>query len=66
MLSLERSFTNISKELRSQYIITYRPANQNYDGQERKIEVRFSNNSNDKKYRIRTKEKYRAIKDTLR
>jgi VWFA-related protein len=31
-LALERSFTKISQELRSQYIITYRPANQNYDG----------------------------------
>lgn len=66
MLALERSFTDISKELRSQYIITYRPANQNYDGKERDIEVRFTDSSKDKKYRIRTKDKYRAIKDTLR
>ncbi len=66
MLALERSFTDISKELRSQYVITYRPVNQNYDGQQREIEVRFTDSSKDKKYRIRTKDKYRAIKDTLR
>lgn len=66
MLALERSFTEISKELRSQYIITYRPVNQNYDGKEREIEVRFNDASLDKKYRIRTKEKYRAVKDSLR
>lgn len=66
MLALERSFTKISKELSSQYILTYRPANQNYDGKERAIEVRFTDGSKDKKYRIRTKTKYRAIKDTLR
>jgi VWFA-related protein len=66
MLALERSFTKISKELRSQYILTYRPANQNYDGKEREIEVRFTDSSKDKEYRIRTKTKYRAIRDSLR
>jgi VWFA-related protein len=66
MLALERSFTKISKELRSQYILTYRPADQNYDGKEREIEVRFTDRSKDKEYRIRTKTKYRAIKDSLR
>src|SRR5690606_13701664 len=30
MLSLERRFTRISQEIRSQYVITYRPANQEY------------------------------------
>lgn len=65
MLSLERSFTRISKELHSQYILTYRPADQKYDGRKRKIEVQFADPNNDKKYRIRTKEEYRAIKDTL-
>jgi Ca-activated chloride channel family protein len=66
MIELERAFTRISKELRSQYIITYRPANQNYDGRERKIEVRFTDPENTKKYKIRTKESYRAIRDTLK
>ena len=66
MLALERAFTRISKELHSQYILTYRPENQNYDGRKRKIEVRFTNTGNTKKYKIRTKEEYRAIKDSLR
>lgn len=66
MLALEKAFTKISEELRSQYIITYRPANQNYDGRERKIEVRFTNTENSKKYKIRTKSSYRAIKDSLK
>lgn len=66
MLELEKAFKRISEELQSQYIITYRPANQNYDGRERKIEVRFANADNTKKYKIRTKTSYRAIKDSLK
>src|SRR5688572_27314232 len=66
MIELERAFTRISKELRSQYMITYRPANQNYDGRPRKIEVRFNDPEKTKKYKIRTKESYRAIRDSLK
>lgn len=66
MTELERSFTRISKELQGQYIVTYRPANQNYDGRARKIEVRFTNKDSEKKYAIRTKTSYRAIRDSLR
>lgn len=66
MLELERAFTEISKELRGQYIITYRPANQNYDGRERKIEVRFTDPSRGDKFKIRTKSSYRAINDRLK
>ncbi|PYS88736.1 MAG: hypothetical protein DMF62_08940 [Acidobacteria bacterium] len=66
MVDLEKAFTRISQELRSQYIITYRPANQNYDGRERKIEVRFTDPTNVKPYRIRTKSSYRAIRDNLK
>ena len=66
MIELERAFTRISQELRSQYLITYRPANQNYDGRERKIEVRFTNPENVKKYKIRTKTSYRAVRDSLK
>ncbi len=66
MLALERAFMRISEELRSQYIITYRPANQNYDGRERKIEVRFTDREKTKKFRIRTKSSYRAVRDDLR
>jgi VWFA-related protein len=66
MLALEKAFKKISEELRSQYIITYRPANQNYDGRERKIEVRFTDKQKADMYKIRTKTSYRAIKDSLR
>lgn len=65
MIELERAFGRISQELRSQYIITYRPANQNLDGRNRKIEVRFANGNNGK-YRIRTKTSYRAVRDELK
>lgn len=66
MIELERAFMKISQELRSQYIITYRPTNQNYDGKERKVEVRFADRSKDEDYKIRTKKSYRAIRDGLR
>jgi VWFA-related protein len=66
MIELERAFTRISQELRSQYLITYKPANQNYDGRERKIEVRFADRENAKRYKIRTKTSYRQIKDSLK
>jgi Ca-activated chloride channel family protein len=66
MIELERAFMKISQELRSQYIITYRPTNQNYDGRDRKVEVRFTDKSKDENYKIRAKKSYRAIKDGLR
>ncbi|MGB7069617.1 MAG: VWA domain-containing protein [Pyrinomonadaceae bacterium] len=66
MLELERAFKKISEELRSQYIITYRPANQNYDARERKIEVRFTDKQKADKLKIRTKTSYRAIQDSLK
>jgi len=66
MLELERAFKRISNELQSQYLITYRPANQNYDGRERKVEVRFTDKDKGGKYKIRTKSSYRQVKDSLR
>ena len=66
MLALEKAFLKISQELRSQYMITYRPANQNYDGRERKVEVRLADKEKADKYKIRTKKSYRAVKDNLR
>jgi len=61
MLSLERSFTKISKELRAQYLVTYNPANKNYDGTFRKIEVKLAQGRGDLK--VRTKRGYKAIND---
>ncbi len=66
VIDLERAFTKVAEELRSQYIITYRPANQNYDGKERKVEVRFTDKSKEKSYKIRTKTSYREVRDTLK
>jgi Ca-activated chloride channel family protein len=64
MLSLERSFTKISKELRAQYLVTYKPLNDRYDGSFRKIEVKLSGGRGDLK--IRTKRGYKAIADSVR
>jgi hypothetical protein len=52
--------------LRSQYIITYRPANQEYDGRVRKIDVRFTDKERAREFKIRTKSSYRAVKDSLK
>jgi Ca-activated chloride channel homolog len=63
MLSLERSFTRISKELRAQYLVTYNPTNKRYDGTFRKIDVKLSERSGDLK--VRTKRGYKAIADSV-
>lgn len=66
MLELERAFKRISDELRTQYLITYQPIDQNYDGRTRKIEVRLADPAKAKRYKIRTKSSYRAIRDNLK
>ena len=63
MLSLERSFTRISKELRAQYLVTYNPTNKSYDGTFRKIDVKLSDGHGDLK--VRTKRGYKAIADSV-
>jgi Ca-activated chloride channel family protein len=63
MLSLEKSFTRISKELRAQYLVTYNPTNKSYDGTFRKIDVKLSDGHGDLK--IRTKRGYKAIADDV-
>ena len=64
MLSLERSFTKINKELRAQYLVTYKPGNDRYDGSFRRIEVRLANGQGGLK--VRTKQGYKAIADAVR
>ena len=66
MLALERAFKKISDELRTQYLITYRPADQDYDGRVRKVEVRLTDKEKAAKYKIRTKTSYRAVRDSLK
>jgi Ca-activated chloride channel homolog len=63
MLSLERSFTKISKELRAQYLVTYNPTNKSYDGTFRKIDVKLSDGHDNLK--VRTKRGYKAIADSV-
>lgn len=58
VIELERSFTRIAIELRSQYILSYSPVNEKFDGKFRTIEVRLPNH---KDYRIRAKKGYSAI-----
>lgn len=64
MLSLERSFTKINKELRAQYLVTYKPGNDRYDGSFRRIEVKLANGQDGLK--VRTKQGYKAIADAVR
>jgi Ca-activated chloride channel family protein len=63
MLSLERSFLKISKELRAQYLVTYKPTNDSYDGSFRKIDVKLAERKGDLK--VRTKHGYKAIADSV-
>lgn len=63
MLALEKSLNTISKELRAQYLITYRPTNDKYDGSYRKVEVKLTNRDN---LRLRTKKGYKAVADAVR
>lgn len=65
-LALERAFKRISEELNSEYILTYRPANQSYDGSVRKIEVKLRDTEKAKKYKLRAKKQYRAVRDSIR
>jgi VWFA-related protein len=62
MLALERSFNKVSKELRTQYIITYKPTNERYDGQFRRIEVKLARGGGMK---VRTKRGYTALADDV-
>ena len=63
MITLERSFTRISKELRAQYLVTYDPTNKSYDGSFRKIEVKLAEKNGD--LRVRTKRGYKAMSDSV-
>ncbi|HKR13706.1 MAG TPA: VWA domain-containing protein [Pyrinomonadaceae bacterium] len=63
MLSLERSFNQISKELRAQYLVTYNPTNKSYDGTFRKIDVKLGDGHGSLK--VKTKKGYKAIADSV-
>jgi len=63
MLALEKAFTRVAKELRTQYLITYRPANDHYDGSYRRVEVKLTNGRDNLK--LRTKKGYKAVADSV-
>jgi Ca-activated chloride channel homolog len=63
MLSLERSLTAVAKELRAQYLITYRPTNDKYDGSYRRVDVKLTNRDG---LKLRTKKGYKAVADAVR
>jgi Ca-activated chloride channel homolog len=63
MLALERSFSKIAKELRSQYLLTYRSTNDRYDGSYRRIDVKLSSGHDNLK--LRTKRGYKAVADSV-
>ena len=41
LLQLEQSFDKVARELRAQYLVTYKPTNERYDGNFRRIEVKL-------------------------
>lgn len=65
MLNFERSFSKIAEAIRSQYVLTYRPTNLNFDGRPRKVEVRFTDAKKRTDMVIRTKPSYRALRNMV-
>jgi Ca-activated chloride channel family protein len=63
MLALERSFSKIARELRSQYLITYKSTNNAYDGTYRRVEVKLASGKDN--LRPRTKRGYKAVSDSV-
>ena len=62
MLALERAFKRIGEELRSQYLITYKP-DPPFDGRYRRIEVKVAAGGG---YKINAKHGYYADRDMIR
>ncbi len=62
VIELERSFSTIVQELRSQYLIAYAPVNDKFDGKFREIQVRLPGR---KDLRIRTKRGYTAVQRSV-
>jgi Ca-activated chloride channel homolog len=62
MLALERAFKKIGEELRSQYLITYKP-DPPFDGRYRRIEVKLAAGNG---YKVSAKRGYTADRDMIR
>jgi len=61
VIDLERSFSSIANELRSQYFLAYSPTNEKFDGKFRQIEVRLPNY---KDLKVRARKGYSALPRT--
>jgi Ca-activated chloride channel family protein len=57
-LGLERAFGRVAKELRSQYVVTYKPTRP-FDGSYRRIEVKLASGGD---FKVRTRRGYTASK----
>jgi Ca-activated chloride channel homolog len=57
VIELEKTFSRIDKELRSQYLIVYEPSNDDFNGKMREVEVKLPGK---KDLRIRTRKGYPA------
>ncbi len=66
MLALERAFKKIGESLRSQYLLTYKPANDKYDGSYRRIEVKLAANKTNNGLKVQAKHGYKADRDTIK
>jgi Ca-activated chloride channel family protein len=62
VIELEKSFSAIAVELRSQYLIAYSPTNDKFDGKFRSVDIRLPGH---KDYRIRAKKGYTAVPRTV-
>lgn len=60
-LGLEKSFSRVAKELRAQYVVTYRPARA-FDGSYRRIEVKLAADRDG--LRVRTRRGYTATRES--
>lgn len=63
-LALEKSFTRVAKELQTQYIVTYKPSNNRYDGSFRRVDVKLAADRDGLK--VRTRRGYTALADNVR
>ena len=66
-LSIDRSYRarveGLARELRTQYLITYKPTNNQYDGSYRRVDVKLTNGHENLK--LRTKKGYKALADSV-
>ncbi len=64
ILALERAFKKIGDTIRAQYLITYKPTNDRFDGSYRRIEVKLTNRRDG--MRVQAKRGYKTDLDMVR